>query len=62
MVAEYPGSRNLTLRQQALSRSTDLSESSTRRKESTMKALKMSIIHVVAFVVSWTPYTVMATW
>ena len=27
-----------------------------------MKALKMSIIHVLAFVVSWTPYTFMATW
>ena len=27
-----------------------------------MKALKMSIIHVVVFVLSWTPYTVMATW
>ena len=27
-----------------------------------MKALKMSIIHVVVFVLSWTPYSVMATW
>ena len=27
-----------------------------------MKALKMSIIHVLAFIVSWTPYTVMGTW
>ena len=27
-----------------------------------MKALKMSVIHVVAFIVSWTPYTVMGTW
>ena len=35
---------------------------STRAKKSVMKALKMSVIHVLAFVVSWTPYTVMATW
>ena len=27
-----------------------------------MKALKMSIVHCVLFVLSWTPYTVMATW
>ena len=27
-----------------------------------MKALKMSIIHVVTFLFLWTPYTVMATW
>ena len=27
-----------------------------------MKALKMSVIHVVAFIVSWTPYTIMGTW
>ena len=27
-----------------------------------MKALKMSLIHVLVFVFSWTPYTVMATW
>ena len=27
-----------------------------------MKALKMSIIHVVAFVISWTPCIVMGTW
>ena len=27
-----------------------------------MKALKMSIIHVVAFVISWTPYAIMGTW
>ena len=26
------------------------------------QALKMSCIHVLAFVISWTPYTVMATW
>jgi len=31
-------------------------------KKSAMKALKMSCIHVLAFVFSWTPYTVMATW
>ena len=30
--------------------------------EKVMKALKMSIIHVLAFIVSWTPYTVMGTW
>ena len=27
-----------------------------------MKALKMSVVHVVMFVLSWTPYTIMATW
>ena len=36
--------------------------SSIRAKKSVMKALNMSIIHVLAFVISWTPYTVMATW
>merc|ERR1719244_511832 len=30
--------------------------------KSFMKALKMSLMHVLAFVFSWTPYTVMATW
>ena len=35
---------------------------SCRAKKSLMKALKMSLIHVLAFVLSWTPYTVMATW
>ena len=30
--------------------------------KSMMKALRMSLIHVLAFVVSWTPYTTMATW
>ena len=35
---------------------------STRAQKSVMKALKMSIIHVLVFVISWTPYTVMATW
>jgi hypothetical protein len=35
---------------------------SNRAKKSLMKALKMSLIHVLAFVLSWTPYTVMATW
>ena len=34
----------------------------TKPKKTAMKALKMSIIHVVAFIVSWTPYTVMGTW
>ena len=38
------------------------SSHSTMAKKSVMKALKMSVIHVVVFVVSWTPYTVMATW
>ena len=32
------------------------------RSESAMKALKMSIIHVVTFIAFWTPYSVMATW
>ena len=32
---------------------------STRAQKSVMK---MSIIHVLVFVISWTPYTVMATW
>ena len=27
-----------------------------------MKALKMSTVHCALFVLSWTPYTVMATW
>ena len=30
--------------------------------KSMMKALRMSLIHVLAFVFSWTPYTTMATW
>ena len=30
--------------------------------ESFHQALKMSCIQVVAFIVFWTPYTVMATW
>ena len=34
----------------------------TYRSESAMKALKMSIIHVVTFIAFWTPYSVMATW
>lgn len=33
-----------------------------RKKRSLMKALKMSIIHCVVFIISWTPYTFMATW
>ena len=32
------------------------------KSESAMKALKMSIIHVVTFIAFWTPYSVMATW
>ena len=36
--------------------------SSIGARKSVMKALNMSIIHVLAFVISWTPYTVMATW
>ena len=32
-----------------------------RKKKSLMKALKMSLIHCVVFIISWTPYTVMAT-
>ena len=35
---------------------------SQRKKKSLMKALKMSIIHCVVFIISWTPYTFMATW
>ena len=31
-------------------------------KKGMMKALKMSILHVVTFLFLWTPYTVMATW
>ena len=34
----------------------------TARKEGMTKALKMSIIHMLAFVLSWTPYTFMGTW
>ena len=30
--------------------------------KSMMKALRMSLIHVLAFVFSWTPYTAMAMW
>ena len=36
---------------------------SQRKSEQTiMKALKMSLFHVMFFVFSWTPYTIMATW
>ena len=35
---------------------------SNHKKMSTMKALKMSVVHVVTFVICWTPYTIMATW
>ena len=27
-----------------------------------LQALNMSIVHVVVFIISWTPYTVMGTW
>ena len=37
-------------------------KSVTWPRRTVMKALKMSVIHVVAFIVSWTPYTVMGTW
>ena len=33
-----------------------------KRQKNLMKALKMSIVHCAIFVISWTPYTVMATW
>ena len=33
-----------------------------KKQQSLMKALKMSAVHVILFVVSWMPYTVMATW
>ena len=36
--------------------------SNRKKKKSVMKALKMSVIHVVVFVLSWTPYSAMATW
>ena len=35
---------------------------SSRANKHMMKALRMSLIHVLAFVFSWTPYTTMATW
>ena len=31
-------------------------------KKRMLTALKMSIVHCALFVLSWTPYTVMATW
>ena len=31
-------------------------------KRAVLKALKMSVIHVAFFILSWTPYTVIATW
>ena len=43
-------------------KNSEQSNYSKRTKRSVMKALKMSMIHVMAFVFSWTPYTVMATW
>ena len=36
--------------------------SNHKKRKSVMKALKMSVIHVVMFVLSWTPYSIMATW
>ena len=36
--------------------------SNDKKRKSVMKALKMSVVHVVMFVLSWTPYTIMATW
>ena len=36
--------------------------SNNKKRKSVMKALKMSVVHVVMFVLSWTPYTIMATW
>ena len=33
-----------------------------KKKKSIMKALKMSVIHAVVFVLCWTPYSAMATW
>ena len=62
IVADFPDTKSLSLRQKTLSRSNNISDNNMSRKESMMKALKTSIIHVVAFVVSWTPYTFMATW
>ena len=32
------------------------------KSESAAKALKMSVVHVVTFIVFWTPYTILATW
>ena len=31
-------------------------------KKSVLKALKMSVIHVTFFILSWTPYTIIGTW
>ena len=33
-----------------------------KSEQSIMKALKMSLFHVLFFVFSWTPYSAMATW
>ena len=33
-----------------------------RKQQNIVKALKMSAVHVILFVISWMPYTVMATW
>ena len=44
------------------SQNAEENRSNKNKKKSLMKALKMSIIHVVVFVLSWTPYSVMATW
>ena len=31
-------------------------------KRAVLKALKMSVIHVAFFIISWTPYTIIGTW
>ena len=36
--------------------------SQRKKRKNIMKALKMSVIHVIFFILSWTPYTAMATW
>ena len=44
------------------SRSFKERSSNHKKRKSMMKALKMSLVHVVMFVLSWTPYTIIATW
>ena len=56
---------SLLLRRQAFANTRNSAMTTTQKKDGKdgkMKALKMSIIHVVTFVLSWTPYTFMATW
>ena len=48
----------MTIRNQATLRK----EGYRGKTRGVMKALKMSVIHAVTFILSWTPYTVMATW